>query len=270
MNDNEKGYVTPTPVDTSGEVVRTDTLLSREKDNIINATNQANNSIDEVKAVETNNKYNVKNISFIVRFISIVLSLVLVFFVAFYAIKYAKKFIEAGEVPTQTTTTSSPLERSKEYWNKNAVRRYEDNEGTIYLFIPEEYGKYVYVISKDADGISSLMGTYDDNDVSLTMDDIYEYSISDKGIKLGDKELTIKSGEFKYYTYKDDTSTSMLLVNASTGLLQGVYINNNSSIEGKYMEYEDRIVLTTIQGEIVFQKEGNTVTYNGVKMALSI
>lgn len=269
MNEDEKGYVTPTPVDTSGEVQHDDSMLGRERENIINATNQVNNSINKDMIAETNSKYKVKKTPLIVRFIAIVLTVLIIFFVSFYAIKYSKKFIEAGNVTT-TTTTSSPLERSKEYWNKNTVRRYVDKDGSVYMFIPKEYGEYIYTISSSVDGPTTIMGTYDDNEVSLTMDDTYELKVSDKGLMLGDIELTISSGEFKYYTYKDDTTTAMLLINASNGLLQGVYVNNGSVIEGKYMEYDDRIVLKGVQGDYVFQKDGNNVSYSGVKMSLQV
>jgi hypothetical protein len=102
------------------------------------------------------------------------------------------------------------------------------------------------------------------------MDDVYELKVSDKGLMLDDIELTISSGEFKYYTYKDESTTAMLLINASNGLLQGVYVINGSVIEGKYMEYDDRIVLKGVQGDYVFQKDGNNVSYSGVKMSLQV
>lgn len=269
MNEDEKGYVTPTPVDTNGAVEPTDSMLGRERDNIINATNQVNNSVNKDMIAETNSKYKIKKTPFIVRFIAVVLTVLLIFFVSFYAIKYSKKFIEAGNVTT-TTTTSSLLDRSKEYWSKNTVRRYVDNDGSIYMFVPKDYGGFVYNISSSVDGPTTIMGTYDDKEVALTMDDIYEIQISDKGLKLDDKELTISSGEFKYYTFKDDTTFAMLLINASSGLLQGVYINNGSVIEGKYMEYPDYIELKGSQGSYIFQKEDNIVSYNGVKMTLQV
>jgi hypothetical protein len=269
MNNDEKGYVIPTPVDTSEEVNKDDSLLSRERDNIISATNQVNNSIDKDMIAETNSKYKIKKTPLIIKFLIYVGSALLIFFVAFYAIKYSKKFIDAGDVTT-TTTTSSPLERSKEYWNKNSVRRYIDKDSNVYMFIPEEYGGWVYSISSSVDGPSAIFGTYDNNEVSLTMDDVFELKVTDKGLSLDDIELTISSGEFKYYTYKDDTTTAMLIINASEGLLHGAYINNGSVIEGKYMEYEDRIVLKGIETEYVFQKNGNNVEYNGVKLALQV
>ena len=269
MREDEKGFVTPTPVDTSGEVNKDDSMLGRERENIINATNQVNNSINKDMIAETNSKYKIKKTPLIVRFVAIVLTVLILFFVSFYAIKYSKKFIEAGNVTT-TTTTSSPLERAKEYWNKDTVRKYVDKDGSVYMFIPKEYGEFVYNISFSIDGPSAIMGTYDDNEVSLTMDDVYELKVSDKGLMLDDIELTISSGEFKYYTYKDESTTAMLLINASNGLLQGVYVINGSVIEGRYMEYDDRIVLKGTQGEYVFQKYENTVLYNDVKLTLQV
>lgn len=269
MNNDEKGYVTPTTVDTSGEVSQNDSMLGRERDNIINATNQVNSSIDTGMVAETNNKYKVKKTPLIVKFLSIVLAILLIFFVSFYAIKYSKKFIDAGNVTT-TTTTSSPLQKSQEYWNKNTIRRYVDNDGSVYMFIPKEYGSYLYHISYTADGSQGVFGTYDDYEVSLTMDDVYEYKVSDKGLLVDNLELTISSGEFKYYSYKDDTTTAMLLVNASQGLLHGAYIYNGEVIEGNYMEYSDHISIKGIQGEYIFQKDGNDVLYNNVKMSLQV
>ena len=45
-NNDEKGYVTPTPVDTNQPVNQQNTMLGRERDNIIVATTQVNNSVN--------------------------------------------------------------------------------------------------------------------------------------------------------------------------------------------------------------------------------
>ena len=74
MNNDEKGYVTPTPVDTNQSVNEGDTMLGRERDNIIVATNQVNNSINEEQIKETNNKIKYKKMPLLVKFLSIVIT----------------------------------------------------------------------------------------------------------------------------------------------------------------------------------------------------
>lgn len=267
MKDDEKGYVIPTPVDTSGEVKKDDSLLGRERDNIINATNQVNSSIDKDKIIETNNKYKIKKTPKIISFTILVLSGVLIFIVSFYCIKFSKKFIEDGN-PTTTTTTSNPLDRATEYWNKDTVRRYIDNDGKVYLFTPRSYEKYVYEISKGEDGIETQMGIYDDETVQLNMDDVYQIKVSNNGLLLDDKEINTSSGEYKYYAYKEGEHYALLIINASAGLLQGLYIQDNSVIDGKYMEYDDRIELTNITTKYIFPKKGNSVLYNNLELTL--
>ena len=268
MNNDEKGYVTPTPVDTNQQVNAGDTMLGRERNNIIVATNQVNNSINEDQIKETNNKIKYKKIPLLVKFVSVVLSLLLIFFISFYVIKYSKKFIEAGEETTTTTTTISALTKSQDYWNKDIVRKYEGNN-KIYLFLPQSIGPYVYEIAYDNTGVTSTaLGTYIEDTINLTMDDSYLFQVSPNGLTIDNEEYRIQSGELKYYV---GDNNEILIINATPNVLQGIYVTNGSTLEGAYMEYDDRITLTSAQGnEYVFTKIANGITYNGVNLSLNI
>lgn len=240
------------------------------KKTVVVITKQVNTSIDEEKVKEANNKIKVKEIPFFVKFLSIVFGAMIIFFASFYAIKYAKRFIKGGEVTTTKATTSSGYSRATDYWNKDTVRRYLDKD-SILLFLPRSMYEYVFEIQVDEDeNIITHMGTYNDTEVQLTMDDIADLRISDNGIMLDDKEYKISSGEFKYYTFKDGTSSSILVINASATALYGVFIDTNRvAYSGNYMEYDDKIVLTCDNGTITFNKNGNTVDYNGTKLTLA-
>jgi hypothetical protein len=268
-NNDEKGYVTPTPVDTNQTVNPGDTMLGRERENIIVATNQVNKSINEEQIKETNNKIKYKKTPLIVKFLSIVITLLIIFFVSFYVIKYASNFIKEGEVKEETTTTISALKKSQDYFNKDTVRKYE-TEGKILLFLPKEYNNTVYYIEYDNTGVTNTsVGNYTDDSIELTMDEEYTYEVSNNGLMINGVEYKINSGELKYYTYKDNKNLNILIINATPNALRGLYINNNNYLEGSYMEYEDKITITDSL-EHVFIKNGDTLTYNGVNLSLNI
>ena len=236
---------------------------------VVVITKQVNQSIDEEKIKETNNKIKTKEIPLFVKFLSVVATIMLIFFVSFYAIKYTKKFIKAGESTTTQSTTSSNYSRSEDYWKKNTVRRYVKDK-KILLFLPAKLYNYVYLIDYEDSEIDTIMGTYDDHEVNLTMDDIFTLKISDNGITLNDEEYKISSGEFKYYTYKEGDISSILLINASSNALNGLFIDpSRTAYSGKYMEYDDKIVLQCTSGDIVFEKNLNQLSYNGINLTLA-
>ena len=241
--------------------------INRKK--VVVITKKVNSSIDEAQIRETNSKIKTKEIPLFLKFLSVVATVMIIFFVSFYAIKYSKKFIKAGEATTTQSTTSSNYSRSKDYWDKKIVRRYL-GDNVVLLFLPSSMYNYVFTIDYEDEDVLYTLGTYDDNEVILTMDDIYELKVSDNGIKLGDSEYKISSGEFKYYTYRENDNTSILVINASKNAMYGVFIDTNRvAYSGKYMEYDDKIVLEGTNGSISFIKNGNTVDYNGVKLTLS-
>ena len=98
------------------------------------------------------------------------------------------------------------------------------------------------------------------------MDETIDYSVSEEGLTMDDLQAKMSVGEFKYY--KGDNS--ILVVNASENALQGLYMNNGNVIEGSYMEYDDRIEIKGSTQVYVFNKSGNDVMYNGVKLTLQI
>ncbi len=266
MNNDEKGYVTPTPVDTNQSVNAGDTMLGRERDNIIVATNQVNNSINEEQIKETNNKIKYKKMPIMVKFLSIVITLLLIFFISFYVIKYSKKFIQAGEETTTTTTTVSALKKSEDYFNKDAVKKYETNNKILFI-LPKSVSTYVYEISYNESGIDNTsLGTYDDEYLYLTMDESASYKVSETGLNINNVDYKISSGEFKYY----QSDNNILIINATPNALQGLYLSNGNVIEGAYMEYNDRIELKGQTQTYIFDKVGNTVVYNGVNLQLHV
>ncbi len=267
MNNDENKYVTPTPVDTSGEVNSQDTMLGRERNNIINATNQVNSSVNQQQVIETNNRIKTeKKIPFIVKFLCMVIAILLMFFISFYVVKYAKKFINAGKIE-ETTTTVSPLAKSIEYWNKDTVRKYE-GYGKTFIFLPRNISSQVYLIESNGTYITeTALGTYDNDKMYMTMDDTYTYSVSNKGLLINDKEYSISTGEIKYYV--SDDNNSILVVNAKPGALQGLFVSPNSSVAGVYDEDDNNIYLGEAK-TTVFEKNGNTVTYNGITLTLQL
>ena len=267
-NNDEKGYVTPTPVDTNQPVNQQNTMLGRERDNIIVATTQVNNSVNQEQVNETNNRIKYKKTPLIVKFLSIIITLMLIFFISFYVVKYSKIFINNGQVQEETTTTASMLKKSLDYFNKDTVRKYE-YDGKILLFLPKAYNNTLYYIESDKDGnITTSVGNYTDNTIELNMDEELEFEVSNNGLTVDGVEYKINAGEYKYYTYKDDNNLNILVINATPNILRGLYISNNNYLEGSYMEYGDRITITD-SIEHTFIKNGDMLSYEGVNMSLN-
>ena len=59
-NNQQNNYVIPIEVNTNtNPISQQDTMLNRERANIVNATVMANENIDQKKSTEVNNRYNI-------------------------------------------------------------------------------------------------------------------------------------------------------------------------------------------------------------------
>ena len=252
MKDNEKGYVTPTPVSDAEKL-----------------TKEVNNSIDENKIKETNNKIKTKQMPLLVKFISIVATIMIIFFASFYAVKYSKKFIEGGEVKEEEKTTVSPQVKAEDYFNKNAVRKYESDD-TVVLFLPKELYNIVFFLKHNDKEVTDVTtAIYEDNMVQMSMDEYLDYSIVPGGIKIGDNEYKISSGEMKYYVKEDENASSIMVMNGQQNALYGIGLVSGVVYQGKYMEDDNKITLT--EGSIIYEfkkKSNDVIVYNDLELVL--
>ena len=90
-------------------------FLDRERENIQEATVQANNNVNEQKINDVNNKIKVKKKNRFLSFLIIVICLILAVSLTYYGVKYITK--KMNDVTKSTTTTELVSDPIKEYIN---------------------------------------------------------------------------------------------------------------------------------------------------------
>ena len=134
INDRNDSHnvVQPTQLNTNVVHVKTgDTILGRERSNIVNATLQANKNIDEKQAERINNKYQVAEEKTQMQKFMIGVGAVMAVLVGLILIFKVIKFVGDATMPpedktttAETTTTQTPFQRSLAYANSTSkVRR---------------------------------------------------------------------------------------------------------------------------------------------------
>ena len=274
INDRNDSHnvVQPTQLNTNVVHVKTgDTILGRERSNIVNATIQANQNIDEKQALRINNKYQVAEEKTQMQKFLIGTGAVMAVLVGLILIFKVIKFIGDTAVPPESktttveaTTTLSPLQRSMAYANStNRIRRYSSQNQILFLL---QAGKFtdddkngVFILADiSQDNVSIHKGTYNVVTSTIQLNEnkvIYKYSVVDAGVSTGNNTLRIDDNEYKVYA----NDKEMLIVNGTMDHNFGFYINesidNNNTIYGNSVETRDYIKV----GTATFNKtdEGN-------------
>ena len=79
QDNRENNIVNPELVDLNKvQVENQDNMLNRERSNIVSASIQANNAIDEKKALDVNNEIKIKKVNPIVKILVIIFAFILI------------------------------------------------------------------------------------------------------------------------------------------------------------------------------------------------
>lgn len=245
-------------------------LSEAEKTKI--SADELNKTIDENKASETNNRIHYKKMGLFTKFLITIVVLMGLFFISFYAVKYAKKFVDDGEVTTTTVTTKGIIDERINYLKSNGIRKYV-NDNRIILLLPYKlsnlYIDIIYV-KGDKSQINVSTGTYNilsDNSLELSNENgSKKYKLNEDGIEYSDNKLKQSDNEYKYYKNDKD----FLIINATPDALVGVYIHDNNIIWGNYMEYDDKITISTNNNnKLNFIKSDNSINIEGNILTLA-
>ncbi len=277
-NNNNNNYVAPKSVDlNNANLNEASDILSRERENIVSATLQANSSINEEEAKVVNNaiKVNKRNpfISSLIVFICLLIGGLLIFLV----LKYSKEFIESEDKPTTTTTTKlTKLDKVSNYLNDlSKVRKFETSNRIIFL-LPENFDLvnnnlyYFDIYKSESAVINQSYGTYTIVNDVLTLNEIGEkYEINESGIGNNDIILNIYDDEYKYYYNKGNEYNSLLLINGTLKCETSLYLTSTSTITNiiisDYIESQDNI---TLSNGIVFNKVDKSLVNNNIYLTL--
>lgn len=292
MNNNDNdNIVTPKKLQPNDiNITNDDTMLNRERENIVKATIDANSSIDKKKALSVNDEIKIKKLHPIIRFLLILFFLTVAVFIAFICFLATKKFIDAGE---ETTTTREVAQENKliKYLNKDAVRKFEANtsynykdknyEQFILLLTPKGYDLYnnkdvfILIMGNEVE-MSSYVGTYTilGNVIDLTTEnDTISLEIKDETLVCESLGIMpkISDTEMKYYTYKDENQAKILLINATLKKELAIYIESNlqekNIIKGPFTESAETIILND---NIHFVKEGMNIMHDDILLTLAV
>lgn len=231
-----------------------DAFLDRERENIQQATIEANENIDENQAKEVNNKIKIKKKNIFLRIIIIILCLLAASLLTYYGVHYIKNKLSEEE----TTTTTTTQNRVKLYVdNINKIRKFKNENKMIYL-LPMSFKSLVIDINlSNNELIDYRSGTYniksDSIDIDLNNDKI-NYLITNNGIKY-EEELKTDESEFKYYI---NESKEIILIDACIN--KSFIIKENGTFLIKdYEETLDKIIIDGIE----YIKDKDSIINNG-------
>ena len=163
----------------------------------------------------------------------------------------------------------------KNYLNvTNTARKFSNKDYTIILSpygydLRKNKDYYLLIDTRDAENITSSYGTYVQESNHITLDTGDKLYIADEGFRFKDTHLSIDKENFKYYTYKDDTSRYLLIQNTKKNNNYILYLNTRKNaitvINDSYTESDSYI---TLNDGTIFTKasDGSHITYNSVQM----
>ena len=97
-------------------------FLDRERENVQEATIEANNNVNEQKVNNVNNRIKVKKKNKFLSFLIILICLILAVSLTYYGVKYITK--KMNKITQSTTTTEPASDPAREYiTNINKVRK---------------------------------------------------------------------------------------------------------------------------------------------------
>lgn len=275
MNENNQNkpnnnYVIPTKVDLDKvNVNNQDNALNRERDNIISASIQANQAINEKQAKTVNNTIKLKKrnpfVSLLIGVFFIGIAGALTYGVYLLTSNYLKK---EEEKYTTTTTTTARVNYFQNYITNFKTLRKFQNENTILLLLPDLAGglkRYIMVNTSENGIISETYGTYNivNGELSLVgQDNTYKsLTVGESSLESATLNLDMYDQEIKYYVVNNPEIEQMLIINGTLANEFACLVNNEVFSFFKYTETYDAITLDNGQ---VFTKQGNSVINNEV------
>lgn len=275
-NNNSNNYVTPEQVDLSKvNVGENNGALNRERDNIISATIQANDAINENQAKVVNNSIKIKKRNPIFTFLVGLIAIMLAGGGAYLGYKLMDDYLknEENKHTTTTTTTESVNHVALYTSNRNKVRKYQ-NDDTILILTPKISGlvdTYIYLKKNNEGIISQETGTYNisDDKVELISNDssVKNFNITREGLVTGDNILKMYDSEMKYYTFSNESMAELLVINATLNSEIAYYIST-SGINNLF-KYTENDTSISLENGVVFTKEGMNITNNGITLTLN-
>lgn len=274
--------VNPTPVNnsgvinTNGNVQEADTMLNRERENIVAATIDANANIDEKKALNVNNQIQHKKMNKFIVFLAVLFAVIVIAIAGFLIVKLTNKAMTYGDDETTTTTTTKASEESKflSYLNDTTKIRKFQSDNYILVLCPSGLDlvnpskDYYILLNTSEDGLlNAKYGAYTLNEGVLNLDN-ENVTISDSSITYNSESLKIYDTEMKYYYYKDANRSYLLYINGTLKNEQYFFIDSSTTTItklGKYVETTDSI---TLNDETVFTKVNDDLTYNNYTLKM--
>lgn len=253
-----------------------DTMLNRERDNIVAATIDANASIDEKKALNVNNQIKQKKVNKFVIFLAVLFAIAVIIIAGFGIVKLTNKAMTYGDESTTTSTTTKQSEESKflSYLNDETKIRKFQGDNFILVLCPSDVDltsaneKYYILLNTSDNGLlNAKYGTYTLNEGVLKLDN-QETSIGDNGITYNNETLKIFDTEMKYYQYKDNTRSYLLFINGTLKNEQYFFIDSSTITNVKLGTYKETLDSITLNDNTVFTKVNNDVTYNNYTLKM--
>lgn len=261
QDNRENNIVNPELVDLNKvQVDKQDNMLNRERSNIVSASIQANNAIDEKKALDVNNEIKIKKVNPIVKILVIIFAFILAGIGIYYAMKLVNKIMTYDDPVTTTTTKviTTPISKIANYTNNtNIIRKYQ-SQNHILLLAPTINDKmnYLYLEINEFAVLNVYQGTYNIIDEGINSDR-FTLLYGENALLNGDERLEQFDTEFKAYMNKE--KNKILIINGTPKYEYAMYIDNDIIVSSKFNETEESINLET--GE-VFTKNNMMVTIN--------
>ena len=253
-----------------------DTMLNRERDNIVAATIDANAAIDEKKALDVNNQIKQKKVNKFVIFLAVLFAIVIIIVAGFGIVKLTNKAMTYGDESTTTSTTTKQSEQSKflSYLNDQTKIRKFQGDNYILVLCPSGLDltsakkDYYILLNISSNGLlNAKYGTYILNEGVLKLDN-QDISIGENAITYNNESLKIFDTEMKYYLYKDNTRSYLLYINGTLKNEQYFFIDSSTMTNVKLGSYTETLDSITLNDNTVFTKVNNDVTYNNYTLKM--
>lgn len=233
-------------------------FLDRERENVQEATIEANNNVNEQKVNNVNNRIKVKKKNKFLSFLIILICLILAVSLTYYGVKYIIK--KMNNITQSTTTTEPASDPAREYITDiNKVRKLRSEKEIIYLLPAFSNYKVISIDISNKELITNKYGTYNilsDGFEIRYGNDVYNYVLTKKGV-INDIDFIIDDSEYKYYTNNQD----IILLNASDNYNHAYIIKEDGSVkEETFTEEIDKIVI----GNDTYIKNGDDLLFNNV------
>lgn len=279
-NNQNNNYVNPEKVNlNNANLNQASDILNRERTNIVSATLQANNAINETEVTTVNNAIKVKKKNPFINALIIIVCLLIGGTLVFFVTKYAIKYINGGESEktTKPTTEFNLHSRVETYLNDfTHVRKFENSERIIIL-LPSNYdlvnnNNYYLSINRNSESIiNEEYGTYTINGDVLVLNESQEnFVITEGGISSNDRILNIFDSEYKYYYFNDGVKAHLLLINGTLKAETSLYLTSSNGVTNVSINrFNETIESITLNSGETFIKSGENVSINDLNLTLA-